>query len=180
MPKYTPEQQARIDAANAKMREKEARKRATGSMRLPSRTEGRFASRKALMDFLGAEQANTYWAWCGVAHAERKVYFSMWTNTREEKAGVVTYTVQGPDWGVDDKGRKNASRSDHDKKLAMVLNDGYEAWGYLIEQDDRAWERDHITKIEATVTNRIYQLRLAVLQDGSVQGVVTNEVQLKI
>jgi hypothetical protein len=31
------------------------------------------------------------------------------------------------DWGVDDKGRKNASRSDHDKKLAMVLNDGYEA-----------------------------------------------------
>ena len=30
----------------------------------------------------------------------------------------------------------------------------------------------NITKIEATVTNRIYQLRLAVLQDGSVQGIV--------
>jgi hypothetical protein len=47
---YTQEQQARIEAANAKMREKEARKRATGSMRPPSRTEGRFASRKALME----------------------------------------------------------------------------------------------------------------------------------
>lgn len=180
MAKYTPEQQARIDAANAKMREKEARKRATGSMRPPSRTEGRFASRKALMDFLGAEQANTYWAWCGVDHTERRVYFSMWTYTREENAGVVSYTVQGPDWGVDDKGRKNASRSDHYKKLALVFNDGYEAWGYLIEHDDRAWERHQVTKIEATVTSRIYQLRLAVLQDGSVQGVVTNEIQLKL
>jgi hypothetical protein len=180
MPKYTSEQQARIDAANAKIREKEARKRATGSMRPPSRTEGRFESRKALMDFLGAEQANPYWAWCGVDHQERKVYFSMWTYKREENAGAVSYIIQEPTWGVDARGRKNASRSDHDKKLALVLNDGYEAWGYLIEQDDRVWERDHITKIEATVTNRIYQLRLAVLQDGSVQGVVTNEVQLNI
>jgi hypothetical protein len=90
MPEYTPEQRARIEAANAKMREKEARKRATGSMRPPSRTEGRFASRKALMDFLGAEQANPYWAWCGVDHAERKVYFSMWTYTRQDNAGVVS------------------------------------------------------------------------------------------
>jgi len=180
MPRYTQEQQARIEAANAKMREKEARKRATGSMRPPSRTEGRFASRKALMDFLGAEQANPYWAWCGVDHDERKVYFSMWTYTREENAGAVSYTIQGPDWGVDAKGRKNASRSDHDKKLALVLNDGYEAWGYLIEQDDRIWERDQVTKIEVTVTNRIYQLQLAVHQDGSVHGVITKEVQLKI
>jgi hypothetical protein len=180
MPKYTPEQQARIEAANAKIREKEARKRATGSMRPPSRTEGRFASRKALMDFLGAEQANPYWAWCGVDHEGRKVYFSMWTNTREEKAGVVTYTIQGPDWGVDDNGRKNASRSDHDKKLALVLTKGYEAWGYLIEQDDRAWRRDQVTKIEATVTNRIYQLRLVVHQDRAVHGIIASEVQLKI
>jgi hypothetical protein len=57
--------------------------------------------------------------------------------------------------------RENASRGDHDKKLSLVLNDGCQAWGYLIEQDDRVWERDNITKIEATVTNRIYQLRLA-------------------
>ena len=64
------------------------------------------------------------------------------TYTREENAGVVSYTIQGPEWGIDDKGRKNASRSDHDKKLAMMLNNGYEAWGYLIEQDDRVWERD--------------------------------------
>jgi hypothetical protein len=180
MSKYTPEQQSRIDAANAKIRAKEARKRATGSMRPPSRMEGRFASRKALMDFLGAEQANPYWAWCGVDHEARKVYFSMWTNTREENAGVVSYTIQGPDWGLDEQGRKNAPRGDHDKKLALVLNDSYEAWGYLIEQDDRAWERDHITKIEATVTNRIYQLRLVVHQDKSIHGVVTNEVQLKL
>ncbi len=180
MPKFTPEQQARIDAANAKIRAKEARKRATGSLRPPSRTEGRFASRKALMDFLGAEQANPYWAWCGVDHEERKVYFSMWTNTREENSGSVSYTIQGPDWGIDDQGRKNPSRSDHDRKLALVMNDDYEAWGYLIEQDDRAWERDRVTKIEATVTNRIYQLRLVVRQDGSVHGVITKEVQLKI
>ncbi len=87
-PEYTPEQRARIEAANAKMREKEARKRVTGSMKPPSRTEGRFASRKALMDFLGAEQANPYWAWCGVDHAERKVYFSMWTYRPQGKIGV--------------------------------------------------------------------------------------------
>ena len=93
---------------------------------------------------------------------------------------MTLWTLSSDIHSVDDKGRKNASRSDHDKKLSLVLNDGYQAWGYLIEQDDRVWERDHITKIEATVTNRIYQLRLAVLQDGSVQGVVTNEVQLKI
>lgn len=127
MPKYTSEQQARVDVTNANMREKESRKRATGSMRPPARTEGRFESRKTLMDFLGAEQANPYWAWCGVDHHERRVYYSMWTNKREENADAVSYIIQEPTWGVDDRDRKNASRSDHDKNLGLVLNDGCEA-----------------------------------------------------
>ena len=105
---------------------------ATGSMRPPPRNAGRFASRKALMDVVGASQFHQRLAWCGVNHKERKVYFSMWTDRRVENAGVVSYTIQELHWGVDAQGRKDASRKDHDKKLALVQDDGYEAWGYLI------------------------------------------------
>lgn len=41
---------------------------------------GRPDNRLQLMDRLGAKQANTVWAWCGVDESNRKVYFSLWTD----------------------------------------------------------------------------------------------------
>ena len=89
------------------------------------------------------------------------------------------YTSQGPDWGIEE-GRKGASRKDRDEKLALVFEGGYEAWGYLIEGVHGHRVRDQVAKIEATVTNRIFQLQLAVQPDKSIHGIITGEVHLKI
>ena len=37
-------------------------------------------NRLQLMERLGAKQANTVWAWCGVDDNKRRVYFSLWTD----------------------------------------------------------------------------------------------------
>lgn len=37
-------------------------------------------NRLQLMNRLGAEQLNNVWSWCAVNEAEKKVYFSIWTD----------------------------------------------------------------------------------------------------
>src|SRR4051812_23093695 len=45
-------------------------------------------SRSQLMEYLGAKQLNTVWSWCAVNDEERKVYLSIWTDTKEKRDGV--------------------------------------------------------------------------------------------
>lgn len=41
-------------------------------------------NRSQLMSYLGAEQRNTVWSWCAVNEEEKKVYLSVWQDTRKK------------------------------------------------------------------------------------------------
>jgi hypothetical protein len=130
------------------------------------------------MDYLGAKQRNVVWAWCAVNDEEKKVYFSLWSDMRAKRDGVnVSYVVQKPHWGVDNERRsKSAARKDHDEKLALVFDHGYEAYGYLVEPKDR-----HATtrEIESTNTTFIFQLRLEKQADGTILGYPTARIEIR-
>lgn len=97
----------------------------------------RAENRLQLMDQLGAVQANTVWSWCAVNREKRKVYFSVWADlVHKGPNGEARYTIQEPDWGIDDAGHRSPARNDHDEKLGMVFEQGYEAYGYFIEAQD--------------------------------------------
>lgn len=129
----------------------------------------RFTSRTQLMDYLGAKQRNVVWSWCAINEEERKVYFSLWSDLRKKRDGVrVSYLVQEPNWGVDPKsGSKSAARKDHDEKLVLALERGYEAYGYVVEAEDT---RAEPRKIESTAASFIFQLDLEKREDGTVLG----------
>ncbi len=95
----------------------------------------RFTSRTQLMDYLGAKQRNIVWSWCAVNEDEKKVYFSLWADRREKRDGVkVSYVVQEPHWGiVEGADTTSPARRDHDEKLALVFDNDYESYGYLVE-----------------------------------------------
>lgn len=58
-------------------------------------------NRSQLVDYLGAHQRNVVWSWCAVDEDERKVYFSLWSDTRSRRDGQrESYLVQEPDWGI--------------------------------------------------------------------------------
>src|SRR5258706_11690705 len=137
----------------------------------------RFTSRTQLMDYLGAKQRNVVWSWCAVNDEERKVYFSLWSDFREKRdGGRVSYLVQEPNWGIDaNTGSKSAARKDHDEKLDLALVQGYEAYGYIVEAEDKFAEP---RKIASTATSFIFQLDLETLQDGSVLGYPTARINI--
>lgn len=129
----------------------------------------RFTSRTQLMDFFGAKQRNVVWSWCAVNDDEKKVYFSLWADSREKRDGNrVSYVVQKPHWGIDETtGSRSAARKDHDDKLLLALEHGYESYGYLVEPKNRnAVPRE----IESTETSFIFRLQLERETDGSVLG----------
>ena len=137
----------------------------------------RFTSRTQLMDYLGAVQRNVVWSWCAVNEEERKVYFSLWADMRAKRDGIrFSYIVQEPDCGVDPKsGSKSEARKDHDEKLLMALERGYEAYGYVVEAVDR---NASPRKIESTATSFVFQLDLERHSDGTVLGYVTTRINI--
>jgi hypothetical protein len=118
-----------------------------------------------MMEYLGAKQRNTVWSWCAVNEEERKVYFSLWVDTAAKRDGKnVSYVVQEPDWGIDEsKQTVSAARKDHDEKLSLVFEHGYEPWGYCIVARDR---HARPREIEETRTGFVWSLRLERLPDG--------------
>ena len=135
-------------------------------------------NRLQLMEHLGAKQKNTVWSWCAINEEERKVYFSVWVDTRAKRDGKRdSYIVQGPDWGVDDNtGSMSAARKDHDEKLSLIFDEGYEAYGYFIEAKD---EKAHPREIGHTRTSFIFLLELERQKDGSVLGYPKKRVEIR-
>lgn len=134
-------------------------------------------NRLQLMEHFGASQFNDRLAWCGVNDAEKKVYFSVWTDNTYTRNGSKGYLIQEPDWGISDEtGNKSAARNDHDTKLSLVFEQGYEPYGYFIVAKDRA---AHPRDIAETRTSFVVRLQLEVLPDGSVFGFPTSHIEVR-
>lgn len=133
-------------------------------------------NRLQLMERLGAVQFNNRLAWCGVNEAEKKVYFSIWTDNAHTHNGEKGYLVQEPHWGIhEDTGHKEAPRSDQDSKLALVFAQGYEPYGYFIVAKDRT---AHPREIAETRTSFVVRLQLESLQDGSIFGIPRERIEI--
>ena len=52
------------------------------------------------MDYLGAKQLNTVWSWCAISEDEKKVYLSVWEDTRDKRGNDdnPSYLIQEPNW----------------------------------------------------------------------------------
>lgn len=133
-------------------------------------------NRSQLMDRVGAVQLNTVWSWCAVNEKKRQVYFSIWTDNLLKNAGPRTYKIQEPHWGISEQGGKSAARNDQDVKLALVFEQGYEAWGYFIEaKDPTANPRE----IEKTATSFVVRLALSKRSDGVIAGQMLERVEIR-
>jgi hypothetical protein len=133
-------------------------------------------NRLQLMERLGAVQFNNRLAWCGVNEAEKKVYFSIWTDSVHTHNGEKGYIIQEPDWGINDgTGNKDAPRNDQDAKLSLVLEHGYEPYGYFIVAKDRT---TYPREIAETRTSFVFRLRLDTLEDGSIFGVPNGRIEV--
>jgi hypothetical protein len=130
------------------------------------------------MEYLGAIQRNTVWSWCGVNDEEHKVYFSVWLDTAKKRDGTrLSYIIQEPDWGVDEAtGSLSAARKDHDEKLALVFEQGYEPYGYFIEARDR---NARPRQIEETKTGFVFSLELQRLTDGTILGYLKTRIEIR-
>lgn len=134
------------------------------------------SNRSQLMAYFGAAQANPVWSWCGVNDAQRAVYLSVWTDHVEKVGGVTTYTLQGPDWGVDEQGRKTPARTDHDAKLALVLEEGYTAYAYFIEAKDRTAIPREIAGIR---TSFVMEMTVTKDANGWVTGSPVRRIEVR-
>lgn len=135
----------------------------------------KLANRSQLMEHFGAAQLNTVWSWCAVNESEKTVYLSVWTDHVDKVGGVTIYTLQGPDWGVDEHGRKSAARKDHDEKLELIFSHGYKAFGYFIEpKDPRVLPRE----IAHVRTSFVMELDLSRSEDGWTTGVPVRRVEV--
>ena len=134
------------------------------------------ANRSQLMEHFGATQLNTVWSWCAVNEQEKSVYLSVWTDHVEKIDGVTTYTLQGPAWGVDGAGRKSAARNDHDQKISLVLDHGYNAYAYFIEAKDRAAIPREIADIR---TSFVMEMQLSKSDSGWVTGVPIRRIEVR-
>jgi endo-1,4-beta-mannosidase len=130
------------------------------------------------MEYLGAKQKNTVWSWCGVNEEERKVYLSVWLDTAKRRNGNrLSYVIQEADWGVDDTtGSISAARKDHDEKLALVFEKGYEPFGYFIEAKDR---NARPRQIEETKTGFIFSLELERFPDGTILAYPKDRIEIR-
>lgn len=135
-------------------------------------------NRAQLMRYLGATQKNEVWSWCAVNHEERKVYFSVWTDTVGMRDGKRrSYVIQEPHWGVDDAtGKFKPARVDHDEKLALVFDQGYESFGYFIEAKDK---NAHPRQIEETKTGFVFSLELERLENGDILGYLKQRIEIR-
>ncbi|MHB1528022.1 MAG: hypothetical protein ACYCXT_01110 [Acidiferrobacteraceae bacterium] len=134
------------------------------------------ANRSELMERLGATQTNTVWSWCAVNEHERKVYFSVWSDFMSKRNGQASYTIQEPNWGINETtGKSSAARSDQDEKLRLVFEHGYEAYAYFIEAKDPVADPREIAH---TRTSFVMRMRLIRLEDGSVIGTPLDRIDV--
>ncbi len=133
-------------------------------------------NRSQLMDRLGAVQANTVWAWCGVNDTEKKVYFSIWTDNSLTHRGEKAYVIQEPDWGIDDRGTRSPARNDQDSKLHLVFAAGYEPHGYFIVAKN---PKAHPREIAETRTSFVVKLEMDRLADGTVVGMLRERIEIR-
>ena len=135
-------------------------------------------TRTDLMDYFGAQQRNTVWSWCGINETKKQVYFSAWLdfkNLHGEKPKPY-YTIQEPDWGVKEDGSFQPARNDHDEKLALVFDEGYEALIYFIEAE----HKDRVPReIKTTKTSFVFTAELERLADGTVIGYPVDRINVK-
>ena len=130
----------------------------------------RIESRSQLMKRLGAKPQNSDGGWCAVNEGEKKVYLSIWTDSRAQRNGDgrVSYLVQEPHWGIcNQTGEANPARERHDDNLRKVFEDGYEAYGYFVVADDPAAEE---RSIKETKPSFIFSFDLEKQSDGTVLG----------
>jgi len=130
------------------------------------------------MDYFGAEQRNTVWSWCAVNEEEKKVYFSIWEDTKDRYGAKqkVGYTIQEPDWGINSEtGNKMPARNDHDEKFNKVLNEEYKAFGYFIVARDKNAEP---REIEYTKTSFIFSLQVEKLDNGDIIGYPLERIEV--
>jgi hypothetical protein len=135
-------------------------------------------NRSQLMKRLGAVQKNSVWSWCAVDESGKKVYLSGWTDVRKQgDDGRVSYLIQAPDWGVDEEtGDRSPARSDHDEKLRLVFDEGYEPYVYINEaKDPNASPRE----IANTKTSFIFKMELERLPDGAVRGYLLDRIEIR-
>lgn len=137
---------------------------------------GRPDNRLQLMDRLGAKQANTVWAWCGVDESNRKVYFSLWTDLMHKDETGKSYLVQAPHWGINEYGHRSPARNDHDQKLDLVFEHEYEAFGYFVEAKDVNAQPLEIAK---TLTSFVVRLDLEKLDDGCFVGKIKDRIEIR-
>jgi hypothetical protein len=131
-------------------------------------------SRVQFMKRLGATQRNTV---CAVNAAEKKVYFSIWTDSFYKHNGKTSYVIQEPTFGVDAaSGDKTPARNDQDAKFALAFDQGYETYGYFIEAKDRA---ANPREIASTFTSLVMQLELARLESGSIIGTPLKRIEFR-
>lgn len=135
-------------------------------------------NRTQLMDYLGAKQKNVVWSWCGVNDEKRKVYFSVWDDMGKKRDGSrLSYIIQEPHWGVDEAtGSLSPARRDHDEKLSLVFDAGYEAYGYIIVAKDRHAEP---RQIEETRTSFIFSFDLERQPDGTILGYPKTRIEIR-
>lgn len=135
-------------------------------------------NRSQMMKNLGAQQKNTVWSWCAVNNEERKVYFSMWEDTRtKDGQGTIRYLIQEPSWGVDAAtGKKAAARKDHDEKLALVFEKDYQPFGYVVVAKNTS---SHPRVIEETKTGFIFELELERKSNGNIYARVISRINLR-
>lgn len=134
-------------------------------------------NRLQLMKRLGAEQLNNVWSWCAVNEAEKKVYFSIWTDNIHTHKGQKGYLIQkaagDPDGEV---ATRSAARDDRNAKFALVFEHGYEAYGYFIVPKDRFAQPREILE---TRTSFVMKLRLERLADGSVWATAIERLEIR-
>ena len=135
----------------------------------------RLENRSQMMRHLGAKQANAVGSRCAVNEDDKKVYFSVWADMVEHHKGENRFMIQEAAWGVDEAGKKSPARTDHDKKLQLVFEEGYEAFGYfVVAVDPNAEPR----QIETTRTSFVMRLELEKLDDGSVVSPLVERIEI--
>jgi len=134
-------------------------------------------NRSQLMEYLGAEQRNVVWSWCGVDMEDRKVYLSVWLDTAKKRDGArLSYIIQEPDWGIGVDGGVSPARQDHDEKLRLVFEHGFAPYGYFIEAKD---QNARPRQIAETKTAFIYSLELERRSDGTILGYLKERISIR-
>lgn len=134
-------------------------------------------NRSQLLAYLGAKQRNVVWSWCAVNNEEKKVYFSVWVDKKRKLDDNKSYYVfQEPGWGIDETGTASPARRDHDEKLALVFDQGYEAYGYFIVAEDPTAEP---RKIAETRTGFVFSFDLRRLATGTVLGLPKTRINIR-